>query len=157
LSQALTRVDPVHPAVPLNPRRNLSIVRDDLGRDLPSPLVVAASLAALEGLLVLAYAVVLSADIHTDRAAMGVTTSLFFGILAAMLIACAWYVVHGRAWARSPIVVTQVMALGLAWNFLGGGTTWLSVLLVLVAVVVLIGLLHPASIEALSEQRDRTP
>jgi hypothetical protein len=61
-----------------------------------------------------------------------------------------------RAWARSPIVVTQVMALGLAWNFLGGGTTWLSVLLVLVAVVVLIGLLHPASIEALSEQRDRT-
>jgi len=45
------------------------------------------------------------------------------------------------------------MALGLAWNFLGGDTTWLSVLLAVAAVVVLVGLLHPASIEALSDHR----
>jgi energy-converting hydrogenase Eha subunit F len=53
-------------------------------------------------------------------------------------------------------VVTQVMALGLAWNFLGGTTTWVSVVLAVVAVVVLVGLLHPASVEALSDQRDHT-
>lgn len=131
-------------------------MRDATGRELPSPLVVAASLAGLEGLLILAYAVVLAADIHSDRVAMGVTTSLFFGLLAGALIACSWYVVQGRSWARSPIVVTQVLALGLAWNFLGGSTTWISVVLALVAVVVLVGLLHPASIEALSGQRDHT-
>ncbi len=101
----------------------------------------------------LTYAIVLAADIHADRAAMGVTTSLFFALLAGMLIACAWYVAQARPWARSPIVVVQVMALGLAWNFLGGDTTWLSVLLAVAAVVVLVGLLHPASIEALSDHR----
>jgi hypothetical protein len=124
---------------------------------MPSPLVVAASLAGLEGLLVLAYAVVLAADIHTDRLAMGVTTAAFFGLLAGALITCAWYVVQGRTWARSPIVVTQVLALGLAWNFLGGRTTWISVVLAVVAAVVLVGLLHPASIEALSDQHDHVP
>ena len=92
----------------------------------PAPLVVAASLAGLEGLLVLAYAVVLAADIHADRAAMGVTTSLFFALLARdadrlRVVRRA----HARTWARSPIVVVQVMALGLAWNFLGGDTTGL--------------------------------
>jgi peptidoglycan/LPS O-acetylase OafA/YrhL len=129
-------------------------VRDDLGRDLPSPLLVAASLAGLEGLLVLAYAVVLADDIHSNRVTMGVTSSLFFALLAGMLMCCAWYVVQRRTWARSPIVVVQVMALGLAWNFLGGSTTWISVVLAVVAVVVLVGLLHPASIEALSDERD---
>ena len=139
---------------PRCPPRNLSSVRDVFGREQPAPLVVAASLAGLEGLLVLAYAIVLAQDIHTDRVAMGVTTSLFFGLLAGVLMACAWYVVRARPWARSPIVVTQVMALGLAWNFLGGSTTWVSVVLAVVAVVVLVGLLHPASIEALSDERD---
>jgi fumarate reductase subunit D len=46
------------------------------------------------------------------------------------------------------------MALGLAWNFLGGGTTWVSVVLTVVAVVVLVGLLHPASVEALAHHGD---
>jgi hypothetical protein len=46
------------------------------------------------------------------------------------------------------------MALGLAWNFLGGGTTWVSVVLAVVSVVVLVGLLHPASVEALADHRD---
>jgi peptidoglycan/LPS O-acetylase OafA/YrhL len=137
-------------------RRNLAPVRDHLGRDLPAPLVVAASLAGLEGLLVLAYAVVLADDIHSDRVTMGVTTSLFFALLAGLLVCCAWYVARGRTWARSPIVVVQVMALGLAWNFLGGSTTWISVALAVVAVVVLVGLLLPASIEALSDERDPT-
>ena len=143
----------VHPPVPRWTRRNLSTVHDDHGRAVPASLLVAASLAGLEGLLVLTYAVVLAADIHADRAAMGVTTSLFFALLAGMLIVCAWYVAQARTWARSPIVVVQVMALGLAWNFLGGDTTWLSVLLAVAAVVVLVGLLHPASIEALSDHR----
>jgi len=119
-------------------------------------LVVAASLASVEGLLVLAYGVLLAADVHADRAAMGVTTSLFFILLGALITACAWYVVRRRTWARSPIVVAQVMALGLAWNFIGGDTTWVSVVLAVVAAVVLLGLLHPASVEALTDPDDGT-
>jgi hypothetical protein len=126
-------------------------VRDTEGRSQPSPLVVAASLAAVEGLLLLAYGVLEAANVHSDRAAMGVTTALFFAVLGAVLLACAWLVVRGRAWARSPIVVAQVMFLGLAWSFLGGATTWVSVALALVAVLVLVGLLHPSSIDALGD------
>jgi hypothetical protein len=124
------------------------------GRTQPAPLVVAGSLAAVEGVLVAAYGVLLAADIHADRAAMGVTTSVFFVLLGAVLVMCAWHVVHGRGWARSPVVVTQVLALGLAWNFLGGSTTWVSVVLGLVAAVVLVGLLHPASVEALTDRHE---
>ena len=118
----------------------------------PSPLVVAASLVAVEGLLLLAYGVLEAANLHADRVAMGVTTALFLAALGLLLIACGWLVLRGRAWARSPIVVAQVLFLGLAWNFLGGATTWVSVALALVAVMVLGGLLHPASIDALSER-----
>ena len=116
--------------------------------------MVAAGLVAVEGLLVLVYGVLLAADVHADRAMMGVTTSLFFIVLGALLMACAWYVLRGRTWARSPIVVAQVLALGLAWNFLGGSTTWVSVVLAVIAVVVLVGLLHPASVEALNGHHD---
>jgi hypothetical protein len=130
-------------------------VLDNDGRPVPPPLLVAASLTGLEGLMVLAYAVVLAYDIHADRVAMGVTTSLFFALVAGLLVACSWFVVRARSWARSPIVVVQVMALGLAWNFLGGSTTWVSVVLAVLAVLVLVGLLHPASVEALSEHRDQ--
>ena len=123
---------------------------DPSGVPTPRPLVVAAALAAVEGLLLVAYAVLEAAHTHAERAAMGVTTSLFFGLLGGLLAWCGWMVVHGRAWARSPIIVAQVMFLGLAYNFLGGSTTWVAVALALVAAVVLVGLLHPASLAALA-------
>ena len=123
---------------------------DAIGPQQPPPLVVAAALAAVEGLLLVGYGVLEAANVHWDRAAMGVTTSLFFALLGGLLAGCAWLVVRGRSWARSPIIVAQVMFLGLAYNFLGGSTTWISIGLALVAVVVLAGLLHPDSIEALA-------
>jgi hypothetical protein len=116
----------------------------------PPPLVVAAALAGVEGLLLVAYGVLEAADVHADRAAMGVTTALFFAILGGLLATCGWLVAHGRAWARSPIIVAQVLFLGLAYNFLGGSTTWIAIALGLVSAVVLLGLLHPASIDALA-------
>jgi hypothetical protein len=122
----------------------------------PSPLVVAAGLTAMEGFLLLAYGVLEAANVHGERVALGVTTSVFFAALGLLLVACAWQVARARSWARSPIVVAQVMFLGLAWNFLGGATTWVSVVMAVVAVVVLLGLLHPASVDALADGPDRT-
>lgn len=112
-------------------------------------------LSAAEGVLVLAYAGAEALSLHSGRAVMGVTTALFFALLGAALVACAWWLLRGRAWARSPVVVAQIMAIGLAWNFLGGGATWVSVVLAVVAVVVLGGLLHPASMAALEAGRER--
>lgn len=127
---------------------------DDQGSAAPTPLVVAAGLVIVEGLLLLGYGVLEAAHIESARAAMGATTAAFFVLLAGFLIAGGWLVLRGRAWPRSPIVVAQVMFLGLAWSFRGGDTTWVAIVLAVVAVVVLVGLLHPASIDALTDPHD---
>jgi hypothetical protein len=130
---------------------------------LPPSLVVAASLAGLEGLLVLGYGVLEATHVHAQRVAMGITTSAFFLILGGALAASAWLVGRGRPGARSPIIVVQVLLLGLAWSFRGGSTTWVAVALATLATLVLAGLLHPASttaLTALSEDdgaRNHTP
>ncbi len=117
--------------------------------------MVAAGLVSVEGVLLLAYGVLEAANVTAERAAMGVTTAMFFAILGLLLVGCAWLVVRGHSWARSPIIVAQLMFLGLAWSFLGGSTTWVSVALAVVALIVLVGLLHPASIDALAEPDSR--
>ena len=97
---------------------------------MPAPLVVAASLVAVEGLLLLGYAV--------------------------LLLASARAVARGQSWGRSPIVLTQLIQLGLAWSFRDGSTLLVAVALAVIALVVLAGILNPASIDALSradEQR----
>ncbi|MCW2773175.1 MAG: hypothetical protein JWN91_1501 [Nocardioides sp.] len=121
----------------------------------PPPLVVAFSIVAVEGLLLLAYAVLELASIGTGRVAMGLTTSVFFAIYGAGLVACAWAVSRRHSWARSPIVLAQLIQLGVAWSFRGGDTTLVAVAIAVVAVVVLAGLFHPASLEALSDDPEQ--
>lgn len=120
----------------------------------PAPLVVAASLVAVEGLLLLGYAVLELASISADRVALAITTALFFAAYGALLIAAAWAVTHGRSWARSPIVLAQLIQLGVAWSFRGGDTTAVAVAMAVVAAIVLVGLLVPSSIDALSDGED---
>ncbi|MCB0895995.1 MAG: hypothetical protein H6529_04350 [Nocardioides sp.] len=121
----------------------------------PAPLVVAASLVAVEGLLLLGYAVLELASTSSDRVAVAVTTAVFFAAYGGLLLAAAWAVTHGRSWARSPIVLAQLIQLGVAWSFRGGGTTVAAAVLALVAVLVLVGLLVPSSIAALDEREVR--
>lgn len=118
----------------------------------PPALVAAASLVAVEGLLLLAYAVLELASLSSERVAVAVTTSVFFAAYGALLLACARSLVRQQSWARSPAVLTQLIALGVAWSFRGGETTMVAVALAAVALVVLVGLLSPRSIEALAEE-----
>jgi hypothetical protein len=117
----------------------------------PAPLVVAASLVAVEGVLLVGYAVLELASISSDRAALALTTSGFFAGYGGLLLACAWAVTHGLSWARSPIVLAQLIQLGVAWSFRGGETTVVAVAMAVVAAVVLVGILLPSSIDALAE------
>ena len=121
--------------------------------DNPAPLVVAASLVAVEGLLMVILALIELGDLSSDRVTMGITTTAFFVLYGAVLLLCAWSVTHRHAWARSPIVLTQLIMLGLAWNFRDGGTVPVAIALAVVAVVVVAGILHPASIDALDDER----
>jgi hypothetical protein len=119
----------------------------------PAPLVTAASLAAVEGVVIILLAVLEIASLTGDRLTMGLTTSLFFALYGGLLVVCAWLITHGGAWARGPILLAQLIQLGLAWNLRGGETTLLSLGIGVVALVVVAGLVHPQSIEALEPRR----
>jgi hypothetical protein len=124
---------------------------NDRRTDHPAPLVVAASLVAVEGLVLLLLAVLELASLSSQRLTMGVTTTGFFAVYGGALLLLAWSVHRGRSWARSPIVLAQLIQLGLAWSFRGGDTTLVAIALAVVALIVVVGLLHPASIEALAD------
>jgi hypothetical protein len=117
----------------------------------PAPLVVAASLAALEGLLLVLYGVAELTAIEAEKAVMGASTAVFFLVYGAGLAYCAWRMYRRGSWARSPVVMAQLIQLGVAWSFWGGSSTPAAVALGLAALVVLVGVFHPASLAALSD------
>lgn len=117
----------------------------------PAPLAVAASLSGIEALIFVGLAVAELASFRSDKAVMGATTTLFFLGYGLALALCAWAVYRLRSWGRAPLVVAQLIQLLVAWSFLGGQTTWVAVGLAVVAVIVLAGIFHPQSIDALAE------
>jgi len=117
----------------------------------PAPLLVAASVVAVEAVLVVMQAVVEIVAFSGQRLVMGLTTTLFFLLYGAGLLYCAWAVSRLRSWGRAPIVVAQLIQLAVAWSFAGGSTTFVAVTLTLLAVLVLVGIFHPASIAALGD------
>lgn len=117
----------------------------------PAPLTVAVSLVALEALIFVVLAVAEVAAFEADKAAMGATTTIFFLGYGVGLALCAWALARLRSWARAPVVVAQLIQLLVAWSFRGGETTWVAVGLAVVAAVVLAGIFHPQSIDALAE------
>lgn len=116
----------------------------------PPPLVTAASVTAVEGLVLVALAVLEMASLTGGRLTMGLTTALFFAAFGVLLMACGWLITRGHTWARGPILLAQLIGLGLAWNLRGGETTIVSVVIAVVALIVIAGMLHPASIDAIN-------
>jgi len=115
----------------------------------PAPLLVAASLVAVEGLLLIGYAVLEVASVDGDRVAVAATTGLFFLVYGVGLLLCARALGRRRSWARSPVVLAQLIQLGVAWSFWGESTTVVAVGVAVVAVLVLVGVFHPTSLQAL--------
>jgi hypothetical protein len=79
-----------------------------------------------------------------------VGTSIFFTVVGGALVACAAGLWRLASWARSPVVVVQLITLLTAWSFAGGETTVVAVVLAAVSVTTLVCVLHPRSIEALA-------
>lgn len=117
----------------------------------PPPLVTAASVTAVEGLVLLALAALEMASLTGGRLTMGLTTAVFFAAFGVLLVACGWLVTRGHTWARGPILLAQLIGLGLAWNLRGGETTLVAVAITAVALIVIAGMLHPASIAAMND------
>jgi hypothetical protein len=111
----------------------------------PPTIVVAAVLLAAEALIALTYAVLEIGQIHQSRAVVGVGVTILMALFGLVLLLVARGVFLGRRWSRGPAVVTQLILLPVAWSFVGGSTTWVTVLLAVMAIAVLVGLLHPRS------------
>ena len=104
--------------------------------------MVAAVLLALEGLIGLGYAGIAVGQIRMSRAVVGLGVAYLMAAFGLLLLVVARGVFLGRRWSRGPAVVTQLILLPLAWSFKGGATTWVSVVLAVVAIAALVGLLH---------------
>ena len=124
-----------------------------LRADNPPPLTVAASLAAVQGAMLVLLGLLEVANLSRDRLTMGATTAVFFVAAGAGLAACAWFLHRRSSWARSPIVFAQLIQLLLAWSFRAAPTTWVAVVLAVVALIVLVGIFHKDSLEALEGPR----
>ena len=127
----MTPVDPTAPAP--SPR--------------PAPLVVAASLAGLEGAVLLLLAVLEAASIDSDRVSLGVSTAIFFALVGAAVLTCAAGLWRLRGWARGPVLLAQLIALGLAWNL--RDYLLVALLLLVAGAIRLAGMLHPDTMRAL--------
>ena len=121
----------------------------------PAPLAAAAGLTLVEGILTGGFGLAEAASLDSGRLVMGLSTALFFMAYGVVLLVCAWGMNTVRAWARGPVLLSQLIWLGLAWNFRSGDTLPVAVALAVVAALVLAGLLHPRSIDALERSADR--
>ena len=110
---------------------------------------MAAALTAVEAFVLAGLGVLEVASLHSARLTMGVTTAGFFLGAAAALAWCAWALRGVRRWARGPVVMAQLILLGLAWNLWAGDTKPVSAGLAALGLVVIAGLVHPASTRAL--------
>ena len=115
----------------------------------PAPLVTAAGLTLVQGLLTAMYGIGEAVHISSQRLVMGVTTSVFFVVYGAAMVLCAWGLNRLRTWARGPVLLAQLMFLGLAWNFREGDTLPLAIAMAVPAALVLVGMLMPSSVDAL--------
>ena len=115
----------------------------------PAPLAVAAGMTIIEGLLTVLFGITEAVSLDSDRLVMGVTTAVFFLAYGIGLLACSRALHTVRPWARGPVLLSQLIWLGLAWNFKDGSTLPLAIALAVAAAIVLAGLLHPRSIDAL--------
>ena len=116
---------------------------------LPIPLRVGLATVLLETVVFLLLGVAELASLSTDRLVMGITTAVFFLGYGVLIGLCARGMARRRTWGRSIVVMGQLIQLGVAWNFWGGETKLVSVVLALVAAVVLVAVFHPASTRAL--------
>ena len=80
----------------------------------PAPLVVAASLAGVEALLLVLFGIAELRSVSVNKATMGITTSMFFAVYGAGLGYCAYKLRKLESWPRAPIVLAQLIQLGIS-------------------------------------------
>lgn len=109
----------------------------------------------LEGLFTVLFGISEALHVSSGRVVMGATTALFFVIYGIALGFCAWGVHALRSWSRGPVLLAQLIWLGLAWNLRGSSIEAVAIAVAVAAFVVLAGMLHPQSVRALNREEHR--
>lgn len=105
---------------------------------------IAVVIVAVEAFVLLAIAIVGLFELSIDRVSIGIGVSLFFAAYACLLFFAAVKLFHGRRWARSPLILTQLILLGLAWSLRDENPPQLAGTMAVVALVGLGCLLAPS-------------
>lgn len=103
----------------------------------PRPVRIAGGIAALEGFLAIAMAVVLvvrEAAGHHEIAISGYGTAGWFAIMGSGVAAAGWALWTGRRWGRGIAVFANLVLLGVAWYVFSSG--WLGIALVVAATAI---------------------
>jgi hypothetical protein len=108
-----------------------------------------AALVALEAAGLLLLAMTAAFTLQSDRLALGATNAAFFCAYGVGLGVCARGLLRLRSWSRGPIVLAQLIQLGIAWSFASRSTAWLSIVLAVPAALVLALVLAPSTTHAL--------
>ncbi|NUU16220.1 hypothetical protein HP550_03020 [Cellulomonas humilata] len=123
----------------------------------PVALLVVCLLLTLEAAAFLGLGVAWIADVVRGTATMA-GASLFlaaFGIgIALLLLLAARGLWRGRRWARSPVIMWQILLVVLAVGWLGAEPTVWAALVLVVAVAVGVGLLLPAVVAVTARRQD---
>lgn len=112
--------------------------------------IVPATVAAAEGLVALGFAVWSVRDLllgdSTDAAAAGFI-ALLAAVLGVTLLGAARGLMHGRRWARGPVLTLQVFLFPVAWTLLQADrTVWAAV----VAVTAVVGAVSVSQVRDLT-------
>ncbi|MFC3349970.1 hypothetical protein ACFOOM_21590 [Streptomyces echinoruber] len=120
----------------------------------PRRLTWAAALAALEGAVLVAggvWMLVLGFTGNPDDRQQAVTGGVTVIVLALLPLLAARGLLMRRSWSRGPAVITQLLALPIAYNLLraDGVAIPAGIVLAVVAVTALVLLVNPATTQAL--------
>ncbi|MEU1475759.1 hypothetical protein ACFYZ8_11885 [Streptomyces sp. NPDC001668] len=120
----------------------------------PRRLTYAAALAALEGLALVAggaWMLVEGLAGDPDDRQSAVTGGITLIVLALLPLIAARGLLGRRSWSRGPAVVTQIMALPVAYNLLQADSVAIpaGIVLAVVALAALVLLINPATTQAL--------
>ncbi len=113
--------------------------------DVPRTLLLAAVVVALEGLVLLVLTVAALLSVSGQRLGVALSVSAFFAICGAGLLLAGRALRSAEGWARGPALLTQLILLGIAWQVRAAAPVALIAALVVVALVGLAGLVHPAT------------